>query len=248
MRQQTGRGPLRPAFNTLSGAVGLYCLIATGAAGAQTIKDAYYADPTTRYAHGVLGDDIEHETLVLTLSDGRTLRMVLPESAVFEDTAPRLIDLDGDGSPEVVVVESDQTRGARLAVYDSIGRIDATPYIGTRNRWLAPIGAADLDGDGVMEIAYVDRPHLAKTLRIWRYANRALTHVADMPGVTNHRIGERDIAGGIRICADNPEIIVATANWSQILAVTFDGAHFKQTSLNTSTSRSEFAAAMACEF
>jgi len=248
MRQRPGRGPLRPALNALSVVVALCCLIVTGAAGAQTIKDARYADPTTRYAHGVLGDAIEHETLLLTLSDGRTVRMVLPESAVFEDTAPRLLDLDGDGSPEVVVVESDQTRGARLAVYDSVGRIDATPYIGTRNRWLAPIGAADLDGDGFMEIAYIDRPHLAKTLRIWRYANRALTHVADMPGVTNHRIGERDIAGGIRICADNPEIIVATANWSQILAVTFDGARFNQTSLNANTSRIEFAAAMACKY
>jgi hypothetical protein len=46
----------------------------------------------------------------------------------------------------------------------------STPWIGQRFRWLAPVAAADLDGDGAMELAYVDRPHLARTLRVWRIA------------------------------------------------------------------------------
>ena len=138
---------------------------------AEDITGARYEGPTDRYAHGILGDAIEHGELVLTLADGKRKRLVLPESRVFEDTAPRLFDVDGDGDREVIVVESDQSRGARLSIYGSEGLEAATDYIGRSNRWLAPtgIGAADLDGDGQIELAYVDRPHLAKTLRIFRF-------------------------------------------------------------------------------
>ena len=83
--------------------------------------------------------------------------------------------------------------GARLAIYGVGGRITANDWIGRRIRWLAPIGAADFDGNGTIEIAYVDRPHLAKTLRVWRYRTGTLTQIATRPGVTNHRIGEVDI-------------------------------------------------------
>ena len=216
---------------------------------AEAITGARYEGPTDRYAHGILGDAIEHGELVLTLADGKRKRLVLPESRVFEDTAPRLFDVDGDGDREVIVVESDQSRGARLSIYGSEGLEAATDYIGRSNRWLAPtgIGAADLDGDGQIELAYVDRPHLAKTLRIFRFRKGKLAHLADLPGVTNHRIGERDIAGGIRECGAGPEIIVADARWRQVLAVGFDGNGFQTRVLGPHQGRRSFAAAMACK-
>lgn len=213
----------------------------------QTIVVAHYADPTTRYDHGVLGDAIEHGTLELTLQDGKTVRFVLPQSLVFEDTAPRLADVTGDGLVEVVVVESSQTKGARLAVYNADARIAQTPFIGQRNRWLAPVGVADLDGDGHIEIAYVDRPHLAKTLRVWRYRAGALSEVASLSGVTNHRIGERDIAGGIRTCAGLPEIIVARADWRRLLAVRFDGRTLAGRDIGPHMSRDSFSRALSCD-
>ena len=193
------------------------------AAAAQQITDASYADPTTRYAHGVLGDAVEWGALRLTVSDGTRIKITLPETLVFEDTAPRLADLDGDGAPEVIVVESSLDRGARLAVYGAKGRIAATPHIGQRNRWLAPVGVADLDGDGRVEIAYIDRPHLAKTLRIWRYVDGTLRHVADHPGLTNHKIGWYFIPGGLRDCGNGIEMILSSADWSAILAARLKG-------------------------
>nr|WP_217355802.1 VCBS repeat-containing protein [Ruegeria arenilitoris] len=200
------------------------CLWLAGPAlAAETIATARYTDPTTRYPHGVLGDQIEWGSIELTLSDGKRRSFTLPDHLVFEDLAPRVIDVTGDGLPEVIAVESDARQGARLALYGPQGRMAATPHIGTRFRWLAPVGAADLNGDGIIEIAYVDRPHLAKTLRIWRFSDGRLTEIAALPGLTNHRIGEDFISGGLRTCNGQPELIVASADWRRIIAVRYDG-------------------------
>lgn len=227
----------------------IWLALGTVGASGQTITDARFSGPTDRYAHGILGDAIEWGTLEIDIArDGatQTLRIDLPEDHVFEDTAPRLWDLTGDGLPEVVVVETDVYQGGALAVYGPNGKIDETPHIGQRNRWLAPIAAADMDGDGVIEVAYIDRPHLAKTLRVWRFEEGTLRHAASVGGLTNHRIGERDIAGGIRTCAGAPEMILATADWSRLVAVTFDGEAFKATDIGPHKDRQSFADALAC--
>lgn len=221
----------------------------SGQAMAEGVVSAQYDAPTTRYAHGILGDAIEHGALVVQTTKGRRLRFVLPQSRVFEDTEPRVVDVDGDGEAEVVVVETDARRGARLAIYGVDGLIAANAYIGRSNRWLAPVGiaAADLDGDGIVELAYVDRPHLAKILKIYKYQDRALTLVASFPGVTNHRIGERDIAGGIRDCGAGPEMVVADAGWTEVLALRFDGTNVHRKSLGPHKGRDSFARAMDCK-
>ncbi len=213
-------------------------------ASADVIR-AEYQDPTDRYDHAILGDALEWGSLVLFTDDGRRLRLTLPETRVFEDIAPRLIT-PPNGPPMVMVIETDIALGARLALYDEAGLITATPFIGRTHRWLAPIGAADLDGDGAMEIAYVDRPHLARTIRIWRLENRNLTHQADLAGFTNHRIGEDNIAGGIRRCAGAPEMIVADARWANVMAVTWDGQSFAARALAPHQGRQSFAKALNC--
>lgn len=197
------------------------------ASHAQTAVSATYEGPTTRYPHGALGDTVEHTTLRVTLSGGRTLTATWDAPVVFEDTAPRLVDLNGDGRPEILAVEAHEDQGARLAIWgvaeDRIYPLAATPWIGQRFRWLAPLGAADLDGDGSIEIAYVDRPHLAMILRVWRITFSApgtatLSQIATAPGLTNHRLRDPDIPGGIRRCADGPEMITANADWTRVIA------------------------------
>lgn len=193
----------------------------------------WYDGPTTRYAHGVLGDAIEgtrlHAYAAGAITPCGDQSVELPAELVFEDTAPRLTDLDGDGTPEIIAVQSHQRLGAQLAIYgfsddgEGLDQITATPFIGRSNRWLAPIGAADLDGDGAMEIAYIDRPHLARTLRVWRYEDGTLTEVAALAGLTNHRIGEDFISSGIRTCGTVPEIITASADWSRLISTTLTG-------------------------
>ncbi len=211
------------------------------------ITSARYTEETSRYAHGVLGDAIEYGTLELTLRGGKRLAITLPQDRVFEDISPRLMDMDGDGAPEVIVVESSQTGGARLAIYDENGLRAATPHIGQRNRWLAPIGAADLDGDGHVEVAYIDRPHLAKTLRVWRYKDGALTEVTNKAGLTNHRIGEDFISGGIRDCGDGPEMITVNANWSEVMATGFDGKTLSPRVLGPFKNQTSLKRALDCK-
>lgn len=229
-------------------ALAIWCALA-GAGLAQDIQSARYDDPTTRYPHGVLGDTIEHGSLVMETAEGRLFRVTLPETRVFEDTEPRLFDVDGDGDREAITVESDAELGARLAIYDVTGLVAANDFIGQRNRWLAPagIGAADIDGDGRVELVFVDRPHLVKTLRIYEYRKGNLQLEASFMGVTNHRIGERDIAGGIRTCGDMPEIVLADDAWTEVLAIRWDGTRFGMSRLGPHRDRSSFAEAMSCK-
>ncbi|WP_299934322.1 VCBS repeat-containing protein [uncultured Pelagimonas sp.] len=237
-----------------------------GAAAADTISRAYYEKPTARYAHGVLGDDIEYSALVIQ-SPGkpgkeaskllvnklvvRTNKVIvrLPVDHVFEDIAPRIITLKTSSGPKeaVMVVETDVRLGAQLALYSSSGvKLAATPHIGQRNRWLAPIGAGDLDGDGRIEVAYIDRPHLAKTLRVWRYENGQLSEVAAASGFSNHQIGWDYIEGGLRDCGNGPEMIVASGNWREVRAVRFDGSKLSSRRLGA-YSAAAIKQAMACK-
>ena len=250
MRKGAPRHPSRPWPAPIRGAVLALCLWpltqAATTNATETTVTAAYDEPTRRYPHGVLGDDVEYGALIIRTA-GQEITVRLPQDRVFEDLAPRLADLNGDKVPEIVTIESQAQSGAQLAVYDLNGqKIAATPHIGTRNRWLAPAGIGDLDGDGFVEIAYVDRPHLAKTLRIWRFKDGALTEIATLPGLTNHRIGEDFISGGLRECGNPPELILASANWRRIISVRFDGQGWTQSDLGSFTGRQSLDAARAC--
>lgn len=220
----------------LAALAGLALVLAAAEAPAETpapcedrIAAARYDRPTTRYVHGVFGDPQEWGGMAVTVAahpacaaESFAFAVELPQELVFEDTAPRLADLDGDGRPELLTVEAHRDLGARLAVWGLVDgapeRLAATPFIGRPQRWPAPVGAADLDGDGRIEIAYVDRPHLARLLRIWAFEDGALVHRRDIPGLTNHRFGDREISGGIRDCGTGPEIVTADAGWTRLVA------------------------------
>ena len=190
-------------------------------------QSAWYDDATKRYAHGVLGDAVEPSTLKVKDQKGCTHSIILDQEHVFEDLAPRLADIDQDSDAEIITIRSHQNYGAQIAVYklgdDGINLLTTTPYIGTSNRWLAPVGIADFNNDGDMDIAFVDRPHLAKTLRIWSYTDGELQQIASKPGYSNHRIGEAFISGGIKTCNGKTTMITADAYWSRVLETTLDG-------------------------
>ncbi|MDO6462169.1 VCBS repeat-containing protein [Granulosicoccaceae sp. 1_MG-2023] len=231
---------------------------ATAADCTARITAAHYDAPTTRYPHGVLGDEIEHGQLTVTTTVSGDcaektpkLTAVLPAELVFEDTAPRLWDIDGDALPEVVTVESSQTQGARLTVWSlqngELARLTSTPFIGQPFRWLAPVGAADLDGDGHIEIAYIDRPHLLKTLRVWRFRDGQLHPVDALPGLANHRIGERTISSSLQYCEGRPTLLTPNGNRSRVMATTLQDNKLRSRDLGPWTSAADVLSPRLCE-
>ena len=185
---------------------------------------ASFEGPTSRYGHAIMGNLPEWSQLCLSHGADRAC-VTLAETSVFEDISPRLADMDGDGLDEAVVVESTFTGGASLVVYkrdgDRLERI-ATPPIGRRNRWLSPIGIADFDSDGRMDIAYVEKPHLAKELKIYSWAGDHLKLIARATSFSNHRIGDETITSGMRDCGRGPEMIVPDGKWSRVYSGRFD--------------------------
>lgn len=165
--------------------------------GTGDIRRAWYAEPTGRYGHGVLGDRIEGGALAVTDAAGNPHLLRLPQTHVFEDITPRIADLDGDGANEVVTIRAALDAGAAIAIYGlrdgQLVELAATPEIGTPNRWLNI--AAIVPGDRGGRVIYAVRtPHLRGTLFSVAWDGKRLRMIDDVAtDVSNHVIGSREL-------------------------------------------------------
>lgn len=172
-----------------------YMLKAEAASG--DILAAWYSQPTTRYDHGVLGDKIEGGALVVQQANGRTYNYRLSPLEVFEDIAPRIADLDGDGVSEVVTILSSLPGGASIAIFgmngDTVEKRVATPFIGRPFRWLNIAAIAPFGRGAGKQIAFVATPHIGGNLGFLAYGNRQLALVKTASGYSNHKIGSPEL-------------------------------------------------------
>ncbi len=127
---------------------------------------ATLSDPTTRYQHDVLGDDIEADS-IMVLRPGAGNRFepaghVRPRSGgVFEMISPLWFDAPGEDRQLLAVTESAPGVGARVAVYGAGGALRAAgPFIGEPMRWRHLLAAGPFGPDGEVELAAVRTPHL----------------------------------------------------------------------------------------
>ncbi|MFD1196425.1 FG-GAP repeat domain-containing protein [Seohaeicola saemankumensis] len=218
--------------------------------------------PTDRYPHNVLGRIAAFTSLTVSAQVCEDcpqprigIRVTLDAPLVFEDATPRLWDVTGDGRPEIVVVQSHESKGARLTVWElgktasgtpDLTLLASTDFIGTRFRWLAPFGVGDFTSDGKPEIAYVETPHLGKTMRLVGLEGDRLVPRGALQGVTNHRIGEEDIAGGVRDCAGRVEAILASGDWRRIVAVGWQEGELVSRDLGALQDRQDLTRALTC--
>ena len=163
--------------------------------GTRDISAAWLSGPVQRYRHYVLGADVEAETLTISMTDRRIFRLTLPKDAVFEDRIPRLVDLDGDGRDEVVIVKSNVSTGSVVAVAavknaaDGLKIIAVSEAPGSAFRWVNPAGIADFTGRGRPQIAVVRQPHTLGELDLLVMRGGELNPLLTVTDVSNHATG-----------------------------------------------------------
>lgn len=197
---------------------------------------AWYEEPTDRYAHAILGDAIEAGTLAVGV-DGQVLRLSLPDTQVFEDLTPRIVDADGDGTPEILTIKAYRATGATITLFgirDGVLRevAEARP-IGTPNRWLNPAGIADYDGDGAPEIAVIRTPHIGGILILYRWdgVSREITELRRISGYSTHAIGSRAL--GLALTEDwdgdeIPDLLLPNQRRDTLIAVSMANDTFRE--------------------
>jgi hypothetical protein len=188
--------------------------------GRNDVLWAWLGTPTARYPHTALGAPVHAgslHALIATPSGAlRELAYNLPIHRVFEDRVPRLADLDGDGRDEIIVIEADAIRGAALVVFGLQAQAQALielargPYAGAPFRWLNPVGVADFDGDGRLDIASVTTPHIGGVLTLHHFRPPGLEPYAKVMDVSNHRMGalEQRLAAIVELPGHRPTVIV----------------------------------------
>ena len=186
--------------------------------------------PTDRYAHGVLGDDVEASAIEMTTaSDESRVLVELGAPDVFEAVSPMIADVDDDGIDEVVVTVSNGDSGARVVAYSlTDGSIVAeTDPIGQGNRWRNLLAVAPIGPDGDTEIIDVRTPHIGGTLQFFRVEGSRMELVASAGTYSTHTIGSRNLDLGIVSDANGDgrlDVVLPTRDMTELAVVTRDDA------------------------
>ncbi len=212
--------------------------------GQKDIAWAWLGSPTARYPHKALGSAIHAATLhvLAPTPQGTPQELVyrLPFNRVFEDLTVRLVDLDGDGRDEMIVIESDALRGSSVVVLGlrelpaktkvknamGISEIARSAPTGGTFYWLNPVGVADFDGDGRLDIASVTTPHVGGTLNLYHYRPPLLEPFANVMDVSNHRMGdpEQDLAVIVHLPGLRPTVIVPDMSLKALHALRWEAS------------------------
>ena len=208
------------------------------ARGQRDIAWAWLGSPTARYPHTALGSRFHAGSLHVLLTptaSGAVTEVIhrLPFNRVFEDLLVRLVDLDGDGRDELVVVEADALRGASVVVFKlavsagmpSLVEAARGPPAGSTFRWLNPVGFADFDADGKTDIAAVMTPHIGGELTLYHYRPPLLVPYAKAMDTSNHLMGspEQQLAVIVQTPGVRPTVIVPSMSLKALHALRWEG-------------------------
>jgi len=170
---------------------------------------AQYAKQTSKYAHGILGDQIEAEQLIV-VEDSIFYEFNLEEEYVYEDLRPRLFDVNLDGDLEFITIRSHQSFGAAIVIYEIEGgelkEYAFTEEIGNSNKWLNLVTINDLTNDGQIEMVWIQTPHIGGILKYAIIEKGELEVKDEVEQYSNHAIGERNLCLSVLTEMDDDKI------------------------------------------
>ncbi|MBL4727042.1 MAG: hypothetical protein JKY83_10295, partial [Rhizobiaceae bacterium] len=161
---------------------------------------------------------------------GRTITFRLPSEEVFEDITPRIVDLDRNGTMEVITIRSSVRKGAAITIYGLNGsqlvQKATTPFIGLKHRWLNIAGISNFSRSKTLEIAAVITPHIGGSLRFYKYSRGKLLRRAVASGFSNHVIGSREQRLSVVLDFDGngtPDIALPSADRRSLVVIGLKG-------------------------
>lgn len=211
-------------------------VVTHGHEGGRAAMSAWLDQPTTRYGHAVLGDAIEAGGLSIRYADRSQQQLTLSADRVFEDRYARFTGLLIEGRQTLLTVTSYLNAGAALTLVDPGAAGGPGPRIiaeadpiGIPNRWLNPVGAGDVDGDGRIELLAVITPHIGGMLTAYELDGNKLGIEQQLHGFSNHAYGSRELQLSGLIDLDSPtdgveEAVVPNADRTALTVVRFDRA------------------------
>ena len=170
--------------------------------------------PSTRYPHGVLGDELEAEGVAVF--DAGTLKFIASTSfaVAFVYEQRRVLpvtyrDDTGASKQGILTTRSSSDSGAAVELLALEGgkleRVAAADAIGTGFRWLNLFAARD-------GVAYAVRtPHIGGPLQRYQVAE-GLTTESFQLGVTNHIYGSRNLDLGVLLDTEGADTLAITLN------------------------------------
>jgi hypothetical protein len=160
-------------------------------------------DPSDRRPHGAMGDRQEATSVtVLQVRAGSLAvrgRYTAPAPVVMEDLGVLTAPILPRTRPVVLIARSTPDRGtALLALALRDGRlvpVAESPPASEGNRWIHPVGVADLYGADGAEVVAVRSPHFGGVLTAYRLRGTSLVPVAQTGSIAygSHALGSRNL-------------------------------------------------------
>ncbi|WP_419925989.1 hypothetical protein [Candidatus Poriferisocius sp.] len=182
------------------------------------------AEPTDRFPHSSLGDNLEATTaVVVTVGVNEVETVFRSEGDVIESIAPLLADVDGDGIDEVVLtVSNDEEIWFVVASGTGGGVVAASEPVDRLLGWRQLVAVGPFGPGGETEIAEVLYPDATGSVRFLALDGSELRVVSTRTGYRSHQFGSRNLEQTLAADVDRDghiEVIVPTLDRQNVAGV-----------------------------